>query len=69
MSKVAKYQPDCPESFEIPPEFRFFPQFMFYLRRSKFVRVFGHSPDESGYFRHWLVKKYLCVFESPDSFL
>lgn len=59
MAKVAKYQPDCPESFEIPPEFRFFPQFMFYLRRSKFVRVFGHSPDESAYFRHWLTKSSL----------
>merc|ERR1712062_374157 len=56
MAKIAKYSPDSPETFEIPNEFKFFPQFMFYLRRSKFVRVFGHSPDETAYFRHWLCR-------------
>ena len=55
MAKVATYKADDPSTFKLPPEFTYFPSFLYYLRRSQFVRVFGYSPDESAYFRHWLV--------------
>ncbi|KAK2964792.1 putative Protein transport protein sec23 [Blattamonas nauphoetae] len=33
------------------PEFVMFPQFMFYLRRSRFLRLFNATPDETAFFR------------------
>ena len=30
----------------------FYFQFMFHLRRSSFLQVFGHSPDETAYYRY-----------------
>ena len=38
---------DDPASFNLRPELSFYPQFMFNLRRSQFVQVFGNSPDET----------------------
>lgn len=62
MAKVATYKADDPSTFKLPPEFTYFPSFLYYLRRSQFVRVFGYSPDESAYFRHWLCRS--CVVDS-----
>lgn len=42
---------DDPSSFNLRPELSFYPQFMFNLRRSQFVQVFGNSPDETAYYR------------------
>jgi protein transport protein SEC23 len=35
---------------------QYFPQFMFNLRRSQFVQVFGFGPDETAFFRLTLFK-------------
>mmetsp|Transcript_7204 Transcript_7204/g.26492 ORF Transcript_7204/g.26492 Transcript_7204/m.26492 type:complete len:354 (-) Transcript_7204:652-1713(-) len=50
-SRFGEYQKDVPDSFQLSPTFSIFPQFMFNLRRSQFVQVFGNSPDETVYFR------------------
>eukprot|EP00494_Astrolonche_serrata_P027975 UN28240 len=54
MAKVGSYTPDQPSTFQQPATFRYFPQFCYYLRRSPFVRIFGYSPDEAAFYRHWL---------------
>ena len=51
----ANYRKDEPDSLELPNNFTFFPQFMFYLRRSQFLRVFNNSPDETVYYRYHLL--------------
>lgn len=50
-SKFAEYRKDDPQSFRLAPNFSIFPQFMFHLRRSKFMQTFNSSPDESAYAR------------------
>lgn len=35
--------------------FSLYPQFMFHLRRSQFLQVFNNSPDETAYYRHYLL--------------
>eukprot|EP00201_Polytomella_parva_P012344 CAMPEP_0175072354 /NCGR_PEP_ID=MMETSP0052_2-20121109/19855_1 /TAXON_ID=51329 ORGANISM="Polytomella parva, Strain SAG 63-3" /NCGR_SAMPLE_ID=MMETSP0052_2 /ASSEMBLY_ACC=CAM_ASM_000194 /LENGTH=701 /DNA_ID=CAMNT_0016339833 /DNA_START=323 /DNA_END=2424 /DNA_ORIENTATION=+ len=54
--RFGDYRRDDPTSFNLRPELSFFPQFMFNLRRSQFVQVFGNSPDETAYFRMLLMK-------------
>lgn len=49
--RFGDYRKDDPMSFNLRPEMSFYPQFMFNLRRSQFVQVFGNSPDETAYFR------------------
>jgi protein transport protein SEC23 len=51
VSKFATYKKDEPESFKLSPEFSYYPQFMFHLRRSQFLQVFNSSPDETAFFR------------------
>ncbi len=46
MSKFSNYERDNTKSFKLPPPFFYFPQFMFYLRRSQFISNFNASPDE-----------------------
>lgn len=53
-SKFASYRKDEPASFRLSPEFTLYPQFMFHLRRSKFLQQFNSSPDEQTYYRHIL---------------
>lgn len=53
-SKFAQYRKDEPSSFRLSPEFTMYPQFMFHLRRSKFLQTFNSSPDEQTYYRHIL---------------
>lgn len=50
-SRFGEYRKDDPQSFSLRQEMEFYPQFMFNLRRSQFVQVFGHSPDETAFFR------------------
>jgi len=50
-SRFGEYRKDDPQSFSLRQEMEFYPQFMFNLRRSQFVQVFGNSPDESTFFR------------------
>ena len=50
-SKFAQYRKDDPASFQLPPQFTYYPSFMFHLRRSQFLQVFNSSPDESAYYR------------------
>lgn len=56
-SKFATYRKDDPASFRLPAEFSIFPQFMFHLRRSKFLQNFNSSPDEQAYYRHVLSRE------------
>ncbi|CAG9463288.1 unnamed protein product [Pedinophyceae sp. YPF-701] len=56
-SRFGDYRRDDPGSFQLAPQLSMYPQFMFYLRRSQFVQVFGHSPDETAYFRLMLDKE------------
>ena len=59
-TKFGDYRPNDPASFNLRPELSFYPQFMFNLRRSQFVQVFGNSPDETACFR-------LALFRVPVS--
>lgn len=56
-SKFATYRKDDPASFRLPMEFNIYPQFMFHLRRSKFLQSFNSSPDEQAYYRHILTRE------------
>jgi protein transport protein SEC23 len=46
-ARFGDYRRDDATSFALAPSLAFFPQFMFNLRRSPFVQVFGSSPDET----------------------
>jgi protein transport protein SEC23 len=50
--RFAEYIKDDPQSFRLPPQFTYFPQFIYHLRRSQFLQVFNNSPDETIYYRH-----------------
>lgn len=56
-SKFATYRKDDPGSFRLPVEFSIYPQFMFHLRRSKFLQSFNSSPDEQAVYRHILTRE------------
>ena len=49
--RFGQYAKDAPDTFKLPDNFTLYPQFMFHLRRSQLLQVFGHSPDETAYFR------------------
>lgn len=38
-------------------ELEFYPQFMFYLRRSQFLQIFNSSPDETAFYRTVLLRE------------
>ena len=61
MTKFAKYTKENPSTFRLTTKFNYFPQFIFYLRRSSFVQSFNESPDESTYY------KYLLLGESVEN--
>ncbi|KAK9814088.1 hypothetical protein WJX72_000474 [[Myrmecia] bisecta] len=50
-SRFGDFRKEDPASFQLSPNMSYFPQFMFNLRRSQFVQVFGSSPDETAYCR------------------
>lgn len=56
-SKFATYRKDDPSSFRLTSEFSIYPQFMFHLRRSKFLQNFNSSPDEQSVYRHILLRE------------
>lgn len=51
ISKFAEYNKDDPRSFKLNKEFSYFPQFMYYLRRSHFLQNFNASPDEITFYK------------------
>jgi len=53
--KFADFRKDDQNSFRLAPNFSIYPQFMFNLRRSQFLHVFGSSPDETAFFRIYLL--------------
>jgi len=55
--KFATFRKDDPSSFRLPPEFSIYPQFLFHLRRSKFLQSFNSSPDEQAVYRHILTRE------------
>lgn len=57
VSKFAQYRKDDPASFRLSPEFSYYPQFMFHLRRSQFLQIFNSSPDETAFFRAIVCKE------------
>ncbi len=54
--RFAEYRKDDPQSFMLHSNLQYFPQFMFNLRRSQFVQVFGVAPDETASHRLVLFK-------------
>lgn len=56
-AKFAQYTKDDPDSFRLGIEFSLYPQFMFHLRRSQFLQMFGHSPDETSFYRNKLTQE------------
>ena len=57
VAKFADYRKDEPQSFRLSSAFSIYPQFMFHLRRSQFLQVFGNSPDETTYNRLILARE------------
>jgi protein transport protein SEC23 len=53
--KFGIYEKDNQNSFNLAENFSLYPQFMFHLRRSQFLQVFNNSPDETAYYRHYLM--------------
>jgi len=51
------YQKDMPDTLQYPSQLSMYPEFMFHLRRGNLIQVFGHSPDETAYFRHYLLRE------------
>ena len=57
LQKFAIYNNNSPESFKLTEEFKFLPQFIFYLRRSLVLQKFNASPDEVAQFKTVLLKE------------
>jgi protein transport protein SEC23 len=57
MHQFAQYQKDVANSCQFPPQISLYPEFMFHLRRGNLIQVFGCSPDETAYFRHYLFRE------------
>jgi protein transport protein SEC23 len=57
MERFAEYNKDVPASFKLTKEFSFFPQFVFYLRRSFVLQNFNASPDEVAQFKTILLRE------------
>jgi protein transport protein SEC23 len=53
--KFGIFEKDNPQTFVLAEHFSLYPQFMFHLRRSQFLQVFNNSPDETAYYRHYLM--------------
>ena len=52
--KFGNYTKEDSNSFTLPANFSLYPQFMFHLRRSQFLQIFGCSPDETVFYKHCL---------------
>ncbi|RLV91196.1 Protein transport protein SEC23 [Spathaspora sp. JA1] len=51
-ARFAVYTLAQPESFRLSSIYSLLPQFLYHLRRSPFIKVFGNSPDETSFIRH-----------------
>lgn len=58
--KFADYRKDTVELFRLHDAFQYYPQFIYYLRRSQFLQVFNNSPDETAFYRHVLMSEDLA---------
>ena len=56
-SRFAEYTKDQVNTFKLTKEFMFFPQFVFYLRRSYVLQNFNASPDEITHFKTSLLRE------------
>lgn len=56
VKKYGTYVKDNPSSVSLPDQMAYFPNFIFFFRRSLLVQKDGISPDESAYFRILLFK-------------
>ncbi|ORC85558.1 putative protein transport protein Sec23A [Trypanosoma theileri] len=56
VSRFGDYLKDQPSTLKLPPQFVFFPAFMYHLRRSGYLQVFNCSPDETAILRMMLLK-------------
>lgn len=56
-TRFAEYTKDEPNSFKLTKEFSYFPQFVFYLRRSFVLQNFNASPDEITHFKTTLLRE------------
>ncbi|RNF05792.1 protein transport protein Sec23-like protein [Trypanosoma rangeli] len=56
VSRFGDYLKDHPSTLKLPPQFVFFPAFMYHLRRSGYLQVFNCSPDETAILRLMLLK-------------
>ncbi|KAL0481516.1 protein transport protein SEC23 [Acrasis kona] len=54
VTRFGEYRQQSADGLALAPNFSLFPQFMYHLRRSQFLRVFNSSPDETAFFRLWL---------------
>jgi protein transport protein SEC23 len=55
--RFATYRKGDSSSYALPETMSVYPQFMFHLRRGVLVSVFGSSPDETVFFRHYLLRE------------
>jgi protein transport protein SEC23 len=55
--KFGNFQKELPDSFQFPKSIANFPQYMFHLRRTGFLNVFGHSPDETAHHRYQMCRQ------------
>jgi protein transport protein SEC23 len=62
ITKFAKYKTGETHSFKLTPQFSFFPQYIFYLRRSYFIQNFNSSPDEITYYKSMMMHE--CVMNA-----
>jgi len=53
----ASFRKDSADTITIPDQMSLFPEFLFHLRRGNLIQVFGNSPDETAYFRHYLLRE------------
>ena len=57
VSRFADYRKDEPSSFHLSPEFTMYPVAMYHLRRGLFLNSFNASPDETAFYRSWLLRE------------
>eukprot|EP01128_Nolandella_sp_AFSM9_P005576 TRINITY_DN2711_c0_g1_i1.p1 TRINITY_DN2711_c0_g1~~TRINITY_DN2711_c0_g1_i1.p1 ORF type:complete len:750 (-),score=124.59 TRINITY_DN2711_c0_g1_i1:204-2351(-) len=55
--RYAQYRKGDASSLVFPPNIALYPTFMFHLRRGVLVSLFGSSPDETTYYRHYSLRE------------
>lgn len=64
----SEYAKGNPSSFKLPQNMILYPQYMYHLRRSQFLQCFNNSPDETTFYRYYLLKEDVtncCVMIQP----